>query len=295
MDAWERSVSVLPVEMRENLLAVPYEWRDEIQEIRFRCGHKILLTGRNGCRNWGDKECKSKDLYDVFSCLCNYSVYAHQEEIRHGYVAASNGCRAGIAGRAVIENGQVVSVRDITSICLRLAREHHGCASSLVATIHRPERLKSVLVCGGPSSGKTSILRELVRVLSSDVRRPRQLAVVDERGELILPMTGKCCCDVLSGFPKTTGIEQALRTLSPEGIVFDELGGDADVRAVKHCLHSGVASIASVHADGLESLRQRAPIKEVLQSGGFDFVALMRGRGSPGEIAQILPVTEVWL
>ena len=289
MRDWERAVAVLPTEMQRILHEIPTTVKNEAQEIRLRKDQGILLTSPSGNYPITDFQCTAKKLYDIFIHLCNDSVYSHQQEIQNGYISVKNGCRAGIAGRAVMENGQVVSVQDITSICFRIAREHTGCAKELAFTLNREDRLHSALICGGPASGKTSLLRDLIRLLSTG-KRGRQLAVVDERGELMLT---KSPCEVLLSYPKAQGIEQALRTLSPEGIVFDEFGDEAEARAVLHCLNSGIAPICSVHAEGAETLRRRPVVQKVLQSGAFDYVVILAGRRSPGKISQILPAEEV--
>lgn len=293
MDEWERAIGVLPNDMQERLRRVPETLKDTVQEIRFRAGCPVLLTGAGMSRRLDDRVCTSQDLYRLFTHLCACSVYAHQEEICRGYIATANGCRAGIAGQAVVEEGRIVSVREISSVCLRLAREHRGAADPLLPYINRTGRLRSVLVCGGPAGGKTTLLRDLIRRLSTDKRLPRQLAVVDERGELTATFGAERPFDVLGGYTKAQGLEQALRTLSPEGIVFDELGGENDVRAVEHCLHCGVATIGSVHADGVEGIRQRSSLRPLLASGGVDFLVFMRGRDTPGEIEAVLPAKEV--
>lgn len=295
MDEWEKAIAVLTREIREELNDVSPMVRNTAAEIRFRVNAPVLLTGTNLSCSHGNRRYTAEDIYRLFSHLCGYSVYAHQEEIRHGFIAAENGCRAGIAGHAVTENGQVVSMRDITSICLRVARKHDGCAAPLLPYLYRNGELQSVLICGGPASGKTTLLRDIVRTLSYDRRRPAQLAVVDERGELTANFQESRPFDVLGGFPKAQGIEQALRTLSPEGIVFDELGGEEDVGALMRCVHGGVATLGSVHAQDVETIRNRATLRPLLEIGCWDAFVVMRGRQVPGEIAKIVLREEVVL
>lgn len=288
----ERAAAVLPPPLREALARVPPEIRGRVQEIRLRKNAPLTLSLPEG--DWVSPLffCKEENLVSVFEYLCDHSVHSHQEELRQGYIRTKNGCRAGVAGMAVVENGVVVSMRGITSICLRVAREHVGCAKDIAFTLSAGGRLRSLLLCGEPASGKTSLLRDLVRGLATgDSGRRFRMAVVDERGELALD--GRIPCEVLTGFPKAAGIEQALRTLSPEGIVFDELGDTAEVAAVLRCLNSGVAAVATLHADSVEALRRRPAARQALCSGAFDYVALLAGRRFPGRIDRLLPVAEV--
>ncbi|MBE6757251.1 MAG: stage III sporulation protein AA [Ruminococcaceae bacterium] len=293
MDEWEKVIAVLPCDIQEELRTVSPAIQGQVGEIRFRLNAPLLLTGADIFRRHGKRIYTAEDMYRLFSHLCAHSVYAHQEEIRRGYIATANGCRAGVAGHAVIENGQVVSMRDITSVCLRLAREHRGCAMPLLPYLYRGNRLQSVLICGGPAGGKTTLLRDLIRTLSCDKRRPAQLTVVDERGELTATFEKTRPFDVLGGFSKAQGIEQALRTLSPEGIVFDELGGEEDAAALARCVHSGVATLGSVHAEDVSALQRRVALRPLLESGCWDIFAVMRGRQAPGEIAKIVTAEEV--
>ncbi len=293
MDEWERGIGVLPPDVQVRLQQVPETVKHTVQEIRFRTGCPVLLTGSGMCRRVDERVFCAPDMARLFTHLCAHSVYSHQEELRHGYIATANGCRAGIAGQAVVDKGRVLSVRGITSICLRLAREHRGCASPLLPYIRRPDRLCGVLICGGPAGGKTTLLRDLIRLLSEDTYAPCQLAVVDERGELTATFSESRPFDVLFGYTKAQGMEQALRTLSPQGIVFDELGDEEDVRAVMHCLHSGVAAIGSVHADGVEGVRRRPALLPLLQNGGVDYLVIMHGRNEPGKIERIMTASEV--
>ncbi len=294
MDTWEKVIAVLPRDIQDELKTVPSIMKDKVSEIRFRVNAPILLTGAELCCVHGKRRYTAEDLYRLFSHLCGHSVYAHQEEIRHGYIATTNGCRAGVAGQAVIENGQAVSIRDITSVCLRPAREHHGCAMPLMPYMYRNGRLQSVLVCGGPASGKTTLLRDLIRTLTCDRRRPAQLTVVDERGELTATFEEGRPFDVLGGFSKAEGIEQALRTLSPEGVVFDELGGREDIEALTRCVHGGVATIGSIHAENVAALRQREALRVLLEMRCWDLFVVMRGRNAPGEIDAVVPIEEAF-
>lgn len=291
-DGFEEAVALLPQPLQEVLMRVPSSIRDRVQEIRLRNNAPITLSLPNSDYIVSNALCKVNDLSNAFENLCDYSVHAHQNELRQGYIHTKNGCRAGVAGTAVVENGEVVSVRNVTSICLRIAREHGGCAKGIAFTVVNGGKLHGLLLCGEPASGKTSLLRDLVRILTiGEVDRPFRLTVVDERGELSrgTPLP----CEVLVGYPKAVGIEQALRTLSPEGIVFDELGSAAEVAAVVRSLNSGVAAIASLHADSVEALRRRVVARQALQSGAFEYVALLAGRQQPGQIAKVLSAKEV--
>lgn len=289
----EQTAAALPPAIREVLARVPPTIQRQTQEIRLRLNAPLTLSLPDGDWTTPSFICTGDQLYSTFERLCEYSVHSHQEELRQGYIRLKNGCRAGIAGTSVVENGRVVSVREITSICLRVARCHGECAKDLAFTLSSGGRLHAALICGEPGSGKTSLLRDLIRCFAAgDAVRPFRMAVVDERGELL---TAGVPCDTLVGCPKAMGIEQALRNLAPEGIVFDELGDTTETAAVLRCLNSGVAAFATLHADSVEALRRRPIARQALQSGAFEYAVLLAGRRKPGKVAKVLPVAELAL
>lgn len=169
-------------------------------------------------------------------------------------------------------------------------REHLNCAKELAFTVKDGEAIRSVLLCGGPASGKTTLLRDLIRQLTGRYSKNRcRMAVVDERGELA-PKEGDF--DLLRGYPKVRGIEQALRTLSPELILFDEIGGE-EAAAVSRCMGSGVAVVTSIHADSPQNLMRRPAAGELLAAGAFDYVVMLAGRQRPGVIDRVIPAEEL--
>ena len=184
-------------------------------------------------------------------------------------------------------------MRDISSINIRIARQVYGCASGVLQAVGKNLR-DGVLVAGAPSSGKTTILRDIARQLSSglcgDVRK---VAVVDERGELAGTYRGVPqndlgpCCDVLDGYPKGEGILQAIRSLSPEFIICDEMGGLADVEAAAQGLNAGVGMISSVHAGSVRELLRRQQALSLLHTGAFGYVVLLEGSREPGRVAGV--------
>lgn len=306
MEPWEQAAENLPPGIRGPLERVPAAFQETVQEIRLRRQSPVVLSAPSG--EWwvtraGEPTvtrrpdllcCLPEQLEDCFLRLCGYSIHTHQEEIRQGFVTAANGCRAGIGGTAVMENGVCISMREITSLCLRVARIHEGCAGELVPRLFAGGELQNVLLCGEPGSGKTSLLRDIARALSAGEYGPRRrVAVVDERGELSLRRSLPDC-DVLTGCPKAQGVLQAVRCLAPEVVVFDELGDDRETQAVRSSLQSGVAVVASCHGRDMPSLLGRPAVAPLLLTGAFARVALLRGHGRPGQIQEIVEVRE-WL
>lgn len=226
----------------------------------------VTETVTPGCRIATQKEIDA-----LFHRLCGYSVYSHMDEIQNGFIAAGRCLRVGIFGTAVVENGSVKTVRGVTGFCVRIPREIIGCAEKLLQSGLRPEQ--GVLIAGAPASGKTTVLRDLARLLGNS---GHSVAVLDERFELLADgFDLGLCTQVLQGYPKDVGYSHAVRCLSPEYILCDELG-DGDVCAVKQAAFTGVAMVATVHAGTRDELCRRPLCRELLESGIFGCVVLLQ-------------------
>lgn len=284
---------------------LPVDVKKHVQEIRLRVNRPVCiccaggtyflnLGGRLTCRPVSESlVAEPQDMEESFRNLCSYSIYSHENEIRNGYITLSGGHRAGICGTAVLQSSSIGSVRNISSINLRISREIPGAANDILDQLGN-SLSGGLLLAGAPSSGKTTILRDLARQLSSGMRgNLKKVAVIDERGEIAGTYMGipqndlGCCCDVLDGYPKADGILLAVRTLSPEIIVCDEIGSESEVGAVEQGLNTGVTLIASIHAGTVAELMRRKQALKLLMTGAFETVALLDAARGPGKIAGI--------
>lgn len=291
--------------IRKHLFSLPPEIKNRVQEIRLRVGRPVTLCCPEGIyflKSGGGLACVAgpscvvtgkNEVEESFRILCGNSIYSHDTEIRSGYVTLRGGHRAGICGTSVFQNGSVSGLRDISSINIRVAREITGCADAILCKL-KNSLAGGLLLAGPPSSGKTTILRDIARQLSSGIcGNIRKVTVVDERGEIAGTYQGVpqndvgLCCDVLDCCPKSEGILTAVRTLSPQFIICDEIGAEEEVRAVEQSLNAGVSVIASIHAGSKEELESRSQVASLLRTGAFRNVVLLRGSGKPGEISQI--------
>lgn len=295
-----------------NYLSRLPEWlAADAQEIRLRvnkpvsicCGGSVYFLHRDGSPGRAaDREsvtASRQDVEETFRRVCGDSVYSHQNEIKNGYITVRGGHRVGVCGTAVVAGGAVAALRDISSLNIRIAREISGCADGLLREIGE-EIGGGLLLAGPPSGGKTTLLRDIARQLSSGFGgRIWKVAVVDERGELAGTCLGVAqndlglCCDVLDGYPKGEGIQQAVRSLSPEFIICDELGAQTDAEAVLEGLNAGVSMVASIHAGSVQELLRRNQALCLLRTGAFGNVAFLGGRAAPGEITGIYKVGDL--
>lgn len=209
----------------------------------------------------------SDELKNAYYRLCEYSVYRRQSEINSGFITVNGGHRIGVCGTAILSGGEIKSVADITSLNVRIAREFIGCADEFFAK----GLTGGSLIVGKPSTGKTTLLRDIARQIS--LKYGKKCAVIDERFELSATACGKPgfdlgLCDIYCGYAKREAILQAVRTMSPDCIVCDELTGD-DEAAVYSCVNLGVDIIASVHCDSLENLMKNSAAVKLIKTGAF--------------------------
>jgi stage III sporulation protein AA len=153
------------------------------------------------------------------------------------------------------------------------------------------------LILSPPRCGKTTLLRELVRLLSGGVPQLQfagvNVGVVDERSELagcwlgvpqldIGPRT-----DVLDRCPKAAGMLMLLRSMGPEVIATDEIGRPAELEALQDILNAGVTLLSSVHAGSLAELKQRPGWGPLLERGLWQRLIILGRTLGPGTIEAV--------
>lgn len=304
---FEQPASLTAPRLRMALMSLTEADKAEVREIRLRTGCPLALTtGRGVLFVGGDgrcsvspvsgtPRCSGEEIEQTFRALCGYSVHSHQNELQNGFLSLKGGHRAGVCGTAVWENGRMTAIRDVSSINIRIAHEIFGAADGVMPLFRGG--MCSFLLAGPPSSGKTTLLRDLIRRLSGgEMGKMYTLSAVDERGELAAMWQGEAqndlglCCDVLTGFSKAQGILTAVRCLSPDAVVCDEVGNEDEIEAVAGCLNAGVGMIASAHASSFRELYQRRPLRRLLETEAFSHIALLEGGAHPCRIREIIKV-----
>ncbi len=289
MENWDILRPYLPGEWVDALAHLPPADGVVVQEVRLRADQPVMLSTPMGERflatsglttleQVGVYRCSALQLERCFMRFCEESLYAHEQELRQGFIAVPGGIRVGVVGTAVSGENTVRAVSCVTGLCVRLPRQHPGCAAGLLPLVLDGDALHSTLLVGEPSSGKTTLLRDLAARLAA---RRWRVTVVDERGELggVRELPG---CDVLRGYPKAVGIRQAIRCLAPQIILFDELGGEEEMQAVAACAHAGVAVVASLHGHDPALLGQKPAIRQLVMGQVFENWVFLAGRRAPG-------------
>ena len=248
----------------------------QIAEIRLRAGRPSVAVDVFGRMKVCSPPFSAEELADCFAEICRYSVYSFEEEIAQGFITLDGGHRVGICGTAVTKNGVITSLKDISGLNIRIAHQVRGCADGLYDRAFS-DGLHSLLLAGKPLSGKTTVLRDLARRLGERHR----VVLIDSRGELSASVRGTPSfevglnTDVLCGCEKSAGIMLAVRSLSPEVIICDEIGSDE--AAVEQAMFCGVKLIASAHADSLEQLKRRPSTRGLMPF--FERVAVLGEHG----------------
>jgi len=245
------------------------KFENSVTEIRIRRGKPLSLTlarGECGSYGYGENHVCPLVVHDemmnrIIASLCHNSLYSHMESMTEGYISMKEGVRVGVVGKAVCEDGRIKNLSSINSLNIRIPHFIYNVSLEIYTYLSGKSFSESILIFSPPNMGKTTLLRDLIRQLSSGAP-PRRVAVVDTRGEIEIEQLHDIChIDFLSGYPRGKGIEIATRTLSPQYIICDEIGGHEEVFSLLSAQNAGVPVIATAHASTAEELLQRENIR----------------------------------
>ena len=269
MDGFLAAASLLPASLRRAAEALDGDSRSLCEELRLRRGREItaLLAGRE--YGLGTGPVTERDIRCVLEAASSASLHAAEEQLRRGFLSAPGGVRVGVCGTAVTGAGGMEGVRAVSSLALRIPRAVPGCADGIWDRV-TAGGFSSTLILSPPGAGKTTLLREFIRRLSGEGLR---VAVADERGEIADAWGGEPgfdvgpCTDVLTGAEKARAIGLLLRSMNPQVIAVDEIGGPADGKVLLEAAAGGVAVLATAH--GSRDRQTSGPVRELLEAGVF--------------------------
>ncbi|MBE6541914.1 MAG: hypothetical protein E7672_05660 [Ruminococcaceae bacterium] len=269
------AVGYLPPRLAERVVRDSAVYNSGISEIRLRVGRKMSLTigGKNVIC---DMICEGGEISQTVSKICKGSLYSHSDSIRDGVITTEYGIRVGVAGYAVMNHGRIECVRDISSLNIRIPHRVKGAADKVFGLVNK---YGSVLIYSLPGMGKTTILRELIPLLSSG-EGARRVSVIDSRLELAAGIGEGELVDIFSGYPRDIAITQSIRTMSPEYIICDEISDQSDTAAILSAHAAGVKVIATAHAADKDGLMKNKNISSLVESGVFGYIY---GIGEDGE------------
>lgn len=279
-----------------------------LQEIRFRIDKPIIIYFDNKER-FIDKDhftmnkspensliADKDDIKETLEYISKYSLYAYEDDIKNGFITVDGGHRVGLAGKVVIENGRVKTIRNISCINIRISHEIKGCADKVIPFLIRDKaNIHHTLIVSPPKSGKTTLLRDIVRQLSNGTKNLSgiTIGVVDERSEI-----GGCYrgipqndigirTDILDGCPKDEGLIMLIRSMAPEVIVVDEIGGRKDIEAIEYALNAGCTIICTVHGSSLNEIKNKPVLSELINKNIFKRYIILENKEGIGDFKKI--------
>ncbi|ADL08077.1 stage III sporulation protein AA [Thermosediminibacter oceani] len=301
---------ILPSAIRQIFFKLPPDKLNKVEEIRLRRGRPLMvvagkqdymMTPEGVITDDPDRAyiVTGEDAAKIFQLISRSSVYALEEEIKNGYITLKGGHRVGIVGKVILEGGQIKTMKHISGFNIRIAREVLGAADeALRFVIDEKGEFLNTMILSPPKAGKTTLLRDLIRQLSSG--NPRlglkgfKVGVVDERSEI-------ACCyegvpqndvgirtDVLDGCPKARGIMMLLRSMSPDIIATDEIGRTEDVEAMEEALNAGVKLLTTAHGADLEDVGRRPTLRKLIGSNFFDRYLILGFSEGVGTIEKVI-------
>lgn len=270
--AYLRACRLLPRHFREIAMALSQDKTKTAEEFRLRAGGDATVLLPDGEHSLlPGTAVTAGDLDSLLDIATGASAYASRQSMKNGFLTAAGGCRIGLCGTAVIKGGAIDGLRSLSSVCIRIPRQIDGCADSIYPRLKQLGH-PSTLIISPPGAGKTSLLRELVRLCSDGGLR---VSLADERGEVAAAVDGipqfdvGRRTDVLTGAGKAEAVMLMLRAMNPEIIALDEITAPEDVRAIESASNCGVRLLATAHGDGLSDLRERGIYRQLLDKGIF--------------------------
>lgn len=275
----------------------------QLQEIRLRVGKPLIFIYRNqemvlpcsGEDSAAGHIVTKEEIRETMDYVSRYSLYAYEQEMRQGFITVEGGHRVGVVGKVLLEENRVKNLQYISSVNVRAAHEVIGCADPVFPYLIKNGEICHTLILSPPRCGKTTLLRDLIRQISDGNDRVRgcTVGVVDERSEL-----GGCYhgvaqndlgirTDILDGCPKAEGMLMLIRSMAPQVIAVDEVGGPDDVHALEYAMQCGCRLLASVHAKDMKEASEKPVLGELIRKRRFERYLILENRQNPGEIRAV--------
>lgn len=288
-------LALLPSTISEKVLTLPQDLIDRIEEIRIRTNRVLEVTAR-GKPYFLSYIVTEDDSEQLINKLSHHSFYTLEEELKRGYITIEGGHRVGLAGKVILEGGLVKGIRCLSSFNIRIAREKIGISQSVFPYVY-DEGWKHTMLIGSPQTGKTTLLRDLARMISTGIPEkkipPYKVGIVDERSEIAGCVNGipqllfGPRVDVLDACPKAEGMMMLIRSMSPDVLIVDEIGRKEDGQAIQEAVNAGITLIMTTHGATLQEVRKRPVIKDIVGLQTIErFVELRRG-DEPGQVHEV--------
>ncbi len=277
---------VLPPAYRIALETLGAKTRCDISELRLRTGRSFSALCSGGempvcARDGRALPVTKEDILYVLDRATQSSIHSYANTLKNGFVTISGGHRIGICGSAIVKDGEVVGFKDYSSLSIRVAKEIKGISEELVRQIRNGGEFRGTLIASMPGVGKTTLLRDMIRVLSKTYR----VGVADERSELAGTFRGRPQfdlgeqTDVIDSCPKDVAIMILIRTMNPQIVALDEITMKEDTQALLGALNCGVIPLATAHAEDIRDVREKPMYRTLIESGAFRNLVFIRRSG----------------
>lgn len=272
---------------------------ERVNEIRLR-NNKPISIYVDEDEKILDYKIRPIDLNKIIQRMSNYSIYAFDEELKQGYITIKGGHRVGVCGTCVIDNGKIKTIKNISSLNIRISRQIINCSKKLMPYLMNDSNLLNTIIISPPKCGKTTLIRDISRNLSNGLIttnrnkvKGMKVCIVDERSEIAGCYNGVPQLDVgdrtdiMDNCLKSSGIMMAIRSMSPDVIICDEIGTYEDIKSVIAALSSGIKLITTIHGFGIEDLYNRDVFQEILKNKVFQRAVVLSNSRKVGTIEYV--------
>ena len=286
---------LFPQEMKEPIANFLQGRWPQLQEIRVRLYKPVECIFDDKIEWIPYLKPTERDCQFLLNQMSKFSLYRMEDELREGFITIEGGHRVGLAGKVNTTSGLVHAIKHITFFNIRIAKQLIGAARHIIPYMTFGDSYLNTLIVGPPQTGKTTIIRDLVRMIATGWTNhdPKKVGIVDERSEIAGSIQGfpqhdiGLRTDVMDACPKAEGMMMLIRSMSPEIIVVDEIGHQKDVDALMEAVHAGVQVICTIHGKSLDELKKRPSLQPIFKHQVFNRIVFLNRSKKPGSIQHI--------
>lgn len=196
--------------------------------------------------------CRQGVILETVVNATERSLYAFNDRLKQGFITTRDGVRIGVAGECVFDNDRIITIKKISSLNIRVPHEIKNCSAAIYNKIFSHSVCNTLLV-SPPAKGKTTILKDLARKFNDNT--DYSVLIIDERGEFN-SISGENI-DLIKYSNKIYALSYAIRSMSPNIVITDELQSKEDWKSAEQAAYSGVKIVASCHGKDIEDLKSK--------------------------------------